>query len=40
MTLSGHSGRIYTICKFGPNVLAAGSDGTIKLWDIMRQSFD
>ena len=40
MTLTGHSGRIYSLCKFGPSVLAGGSDGTIKLWDIMRQSFD
>lgn len=40
LTLSGHSGRILCMCKFGPNVLAAGSDGTIKLWDIMRQSYD
>lgn len=40
LTLSGHSGRVYALCKFGPNVLAAGSDGTIKLWDIIRQSYD
>jgi WD40 repeat protein len=40
LTLKGHSGKIYSICKFGPNVLAAGADNTIRLWDIMRSNFD
>ena len=40
LCLSGHSGRILSMCKFGPSVLAGGTDGTIKLWDVMRQSFD
>ena len=40
LTLTGHSGRVLCLCKFGPSVLAGGSDGTIKLWDIMRQAFD
>ena len=38
--LKGHSGKLHCLCKFGPNVLAAGADGTIKLWDIIRQSYD
>lgn len=40
LCLSGHSGRVYSLCKFGPNVLAGGTDGTIKLWDISRESYD
>ena len=39
-TLKGHSGKVYTMCKFGPNVLSGGIDGTIKLWDIIRSEFD
>lgn len=35
-TLKGHSGKVYTLCKFGPNIISAGIDGTIKLWDIIR----
>lgn len=38
--LKGHSGKVHCLTKFGHNILAAGSDGTIKLWDIMRQSYD
>ena len=40
LNITGHSGKLHTVCKFGPSVLAAGADGTIKLWDIMRQSYD
>lgn len=39
-TLKGHSGKVYTLCKFGPNILSGGIDGTIKLWDIIRSEFD
>ncbi len=38
--LKGHSGKVHCLCKFGPNVLAGGTDGTIKLWDIESESFD
>ena len=40
MTLKGHSGKLHCVAKFGPNVLAGGADGTIKLWDVMRISYD
>jgi len=33
-TLKGHSGKLHCMCKFGPNILAAGVDGTVKMWDI------
>ena len=38
--LKGHSGKVHCLAKFGPNVLAGGIDGTIKLWDIESESFD
>jgi WD40 repeat protein len=36
LTLTGHSGMVYTICKFGQSILAGGTDGTIKMWDILK----
>lgn len=40
MKLKGSSGKVHCLCKFGPSVLSAGADNTIRLWDIMRESFD
>jgi len=40
MTLKGSSGKVHCLCKFGPSVLSAGADNTIRLWDIMQGSFD
>jgi len=34
--LKGSSGKLHCICKFGPSVISAGADNTIRLWDIFR----
>lgn len=39
-TVKGHSGKIHCLSRFGPNVLAAGADGLIRLWDIMGGIYD
>lgn len=40
LILKGSSGKVHCLCKFGPNVLSAGADNIIRLWDVMRASFD
>lgn len=40
LTLTGCSGRVHCLCKFGPNILSAGADNTIRIWDVMTASFD
>ena len=31
---------MHCLCKFGPSVLSAGADNVIRIWDVMRASFD
>lgn len=40
ITLKGSSGKVHCLCKFGPNILSGGADNTIRLWDVLRSSFD
>lgn len=40
LSLKGSSGKVHCICKFGPSVLSAGTDNVIRIWDVMRASFD